>query len=95
MHIVIYREHGKLMCETACIGPFDDFGDAYEYLCTLPALGTCPEGENAGVKFVQELVAPQFATQLIDLRPYFVDGARIHHIDGNPMNNDISNLRRS
>lgn len=58
MHMVIFRLHGQLNLETAYIGPFADFGSAYEYLCELPALGICPEGQNAGVKFVQELQAP-------------------------------------
>jgi hypothetical protein len=58
MHIVLFREHGKLNLETAYIGPFDTFEDAHEYLCELPALGICPKGENHGVKFIHELQAP-------------------------------------
>ena len=58
MHIVIFRENGKLNMETAYIGPFDTFEDAYEYLCELPAIGICPEGENPGVKFIHELAKP-------------------------------------
>lgn len=55
-HIVVFRPNGKLNCETQYFGPFT-FDDAYEYLDTkLPAIGICPEGENAGVKFIQELV---------------------------------------
>lgn len=59
MHIVIYREHGKLNCETSYVGPFVYAEDAYEYACSLPALGICPEGENAGVKYVQEVIASE------------------------------------
>lgn len=55
MHIVIYREHGKLNCETAYVGPFADAETAYEFACSLPALGICPEGENPGVKYTQQL----------------------------------------
>lgn len=58
-HIVVYRLHGQLNCETQYIGPFETFGDADDYLCFLPALGICPEGEQPGVKFVQEVMTPK------------------------------------
>lgn len=55
-YIVVFRQHGELIMNTDHIGPFEEWSDAYEYLAYLPALGTCPEGENPGVKFVQELL---------------------------------------
>jgi len=58
MHMVIFREHGKLNLETAYIGPFADADAAFEYLCELPALGFVPQGENPGVKYIVELQAP-------------------------------------
>lgn len=65
MHMVVFRLHGKLNMETAYIGPFAEFEDAYEYLCELPALGICPDGENAGVKFVQELQKPDLLKAVV------------------------------
>ena len=64
MHIVIYRPHNQLNCTTQYIGPFATFGEAYDYLCNLPALGQYspwvgePNVANPGVKFIQELVRP-------------------------------------
>ena len=58
MFIVIYKTHGSLNIDTAHIGPFPSWGEAYEYLCMLPALGICPEGENPGHKYIKELMAP-------------------------------------
>lgn len=62
MFIVVYREHNKMHLDTQYHGPFGDWGDAYEYICTLPALGIFePECEDSlrGVKWVQELMQPQ------------------------------------
>lgn len=58
MHIVVFRLHGQMNIQTQHIGPFAEWDDAYEYLCALPALGECPEGENTGVKYITELQAP-------------------------------------
>lgn len=45
MHIVVYRPHNSLMCETKSIGPFGTWGEAYDYLCNMPALGQyIPDG---------------------------------------------------
>lgn len=55
MFIVIYREHGQLNLETKYIGPFHDWLEAYEILCSLPALGSCPSDKEPGVKFIEEL----------------------------------------
>lgn len=57
--IVIYRPHGALNCETQHIGPFPSHDEAYEYLCKLPAIGINYGGENPGVKYVEELIAPE------------------------------------
>ena len=62
MHIVIYRPHNQLHCDTKFYGPFPSFGAAYDFLCTLPALGTYrPDGtiNQPGVKYTQELEAAQ------------------------------------
>lgn len=61
-HIVIYRPHGRLNIETKYYGPFDDFDTAYDYLCSLPALGyqfTQADHDHPGVKFVQGLEEPR------------------------------------
>lgn len=57
-HIVIFRLHGQLQMETQYFGPFEDFDSAYEYLCALPALGICPEGQESGCKYIKELTVP-------------------------------------
>lgn len=54
-HIVVFRRHGALNCETQHIGPFDGQDAAYEALCAMPALGPCPPDQNSGVKYVQQL----------------------------------------
>jgi hypothetical protein len=63
MFIVVYREHNKMHLDAQYHGPFKEWGDAYEYLATLPALGLFyPEDEEnslRGVKFIQELMQPQ------------------------------------
>lgn len=65
-YLVIYRAHGQLNTETKYYGPFNSFDDAYEYLCTLPAIGTNhTEGEN-GVKYVQEITSIK-STNHLDL----------------------------
>ena len=61
MHIVVYRPHNSLMCETKSIGPFGTWDEAYDYLCNMPALGQyIPDGtlNNPGVKFVDRLEIP-------------------------------------
>lgn len=59
MFIIVYRPHGALHCETVYYGPFEEFADAYDHACTLPAVGVYiaddHELKNEGVKFVQEL----------------------------------------
>ena len=61
MFIVIYRPHNMLNCETQHVGPFADHNSAYDFACTLPALGIYREdGElnNPGVKYVEPLKRP-------------------------------------
>lgn len=61
-YLVIYRPHNQLNCDTQYIGPFESHDDAYDYLCELPAIGQHNPGsvvDNPGVKFVQEIAAPQ------------------------------------
>lgn len=48
MYIVIYHEHNKLNLDTKYYGPFEDEGAAYDFLCTLPALGAYP-GHNVTI----------------------------------------------
>ncbi|MBY5581870.1 hypothetical protein [Rhizobium leguminosarum] len=59
MFIVIYRQHNMMHLDTEYHGPFTTWGDAYDFLGSLPALGFFePEdAENSlsGVKFIQEL----------------------------------------
>lgn len=60
-HIVIYRPHGKLNIETKFYGPFDDYDAAYDFLCTLPAIGyqfTQEEIDNPGCKYTAQLEEP-------------------------------------
>ena len=63
MFIVVYRPHNVLGLDTKYFGPFTEWGAAYEYLCTLPALGICEEVDNVpyepGYKFIQELITPK------------------------------------
>ena len=64
MHIVVYRPHNALQCETQYIGPFPTFGDAYEHLASMPALGQYrPDGtvNSPGVKYVEMLAIPTLA----------------------------------
>lgn len=61
MHIVIYRPHGKLQLDTVYYGPFNSFDEAYEFLCSLPALGyqiTQEEQDRSGCKYLAKLVSP-------------------------------------
>lgn len=61
-HIVIYRAHGQLAIETKHYGPFDDHDDAYDFLCTLPAVGialTDEEKDNPGCKYTAQLFSPE------------------------------------
>lgn len=57
-HIVVYRAHGDLMCETQYYGPFACFDDAYEFLCALPALGANNTGQQHGVKDIHVMRSP-------------------------------------
>ena len=67
MWIVIYRPHNKFIMDTQYHGPFEDHADAYDFMCTLPALGipnaepdyAAGETDNTGVKYCQELTAPK------------------------------------
>lgn len=62
MFIVIYRPHGALMLDTQHIGPFGSEAEAYDYLCDcVPALGPNTTGQQSGVKYTQEMVAPLWA----------------------------------
>lgn len=60
-HIVSYRANGWLHCQTQYYGPFANHDDAYEFLCTLPAVGLYDdqlhEGQH-GHKFTQALFSP-------------------------------------
>lgn len=76
MFIVIYRAHGQLNMETAHIGPFSTHEEAYDYLCMLPALGICPEGENVGCKYTKELIVPDMELAN-DLAACMVQGANM------------------
>jgi hypothetical protein len=51
-YLVIYQPKGALRCETKYFGPFNNFGNAYNYLAQLPAAIDCE------CKFVQEIDAP-------------------------------------
>lgn len=54
--IIIYRPHGKLMCETQYYGPYEDFDAAYDALDTLPAIGiNTDEPDYPGVKHIEGL----------------------------------------
>lgn len=61
MFIVVYRPHNALQCETQYIGPFATDDDAYDHLCSMPALGIhmgpSEDGviDEPGVKFTQQL----------------------------------------
>lgn len=58
--IVVHRKNGDLACQTKFYGPFADFGEAYDHLCSLPAVGVYDEAEHQGqhgCKYVQELEA--------------------------------------
>lgn len=61
-YLVIYRPHNKFNFETQYFGPFDDHDDAYEYLCSLPAIGAyiAPEEGviSVGCKHIEELTTP-------------------------------------
>jgi len=64
-HIVIYRPHGKPQMETKYYGPFEDYIEADDFLCTLPAIGyqfTQEEHDHPGCKYVQELASPDDRT---------------------------------
>jgi len=62
MYIHIYRPHNTAQLETQYVGPFPDFDAAYEYHCSLPALGIYIEATEGfigeGVKTFHELVPP-------------------------------------
>lgn len=64
MFIIVYRPHNELNLDTRYIGPFTDYSAAYDYLDQLPAIGPhlAPRPSqpchNPGVKFIQELEAP-------------------------------------
>lgn len=53
LFIVVFREHNKMHIDTLYIGPFPTFDDAYDHLCTIPALGIHDEAGLPGVKYVQ------------------------------------------
>lgn len=59
MWIVIYREHGQLNLYTKFFGPFKDEDEAYEFLCTLPAIGHQTEEHEgrSGCKYTAPLEA--------------------------------------
>lgn len=60
MFIVIFRPHNELNCTTRHIGPFS-LNAAYDYLCSLPALGVHERGgiiDNSGVKYIEPLEMP-------------------------------------
>lgn len=62
MYIVIYRPHNELNLNTQYFGPFTSDEDAYDFLCTLPALGIHQPStnmDNPGVKYTQRLVSPE------------------------------------
>ena len=59
-HIVVYRKHGDLQCETKFYGPFSNHDEAYDFLCTLPAVGAYADDLHAGqsgCKYTQALNA--------------------------------------
>ena len=63
MWIVVYRPHNALNIETQFYGPFVGHDAAYDFLCTLPALGwhqvdADTAVDNPGVKYCQELESP-------------------------------------
>ena len=61
-HIVVYRANGEMNIETKFYGPFADHDEAYEFLCTLPAVGIYNEEEHEGqhgCKYTQVLIAPE------------------------------------
>lgn len=58
MFIVIYRPHGVLHIETKHFGPFTTHEAAYDYLCSLPAIGQAEDGEEDGCKYTEELENP-------------------------------------
>lgn len=62
MYIIIYRLHGQLHIDTQYIGTFPDFDSAYDYFCTLPAIGattTHEEHLRPGIKTIEELQPPK------------------------------------
>lgn len=67
MYIHIYRPHNTLKLETKYVGPFATFDEAYEYHCSLPALGIYIEADEGpigeGVKNFVELVSPDDSAQ--------------------------------
>lgn len=56
--ITIYRPHGALHCDTKHFGPFPSDAAAYDFLCTLPALGIARSDQRPGVKYTEELCTP-------------------------------------
>jgi hypothetical protein len=60
--MVVYRPHNTLVLDTRYYGPFAAWGEAYDFLCELPAIGTHQQPQSgpcaSGVKFVQQLTAP-------------------------------------
>lgn len=58
-HIVVYRKHGDLHLETKFYGPFANHDDAYDFCCTLPAIGHYDDDLHAGqygCKYTQVLI---------------------------------------
>ena len=49
MFIVVFKAKDALNCEQVYYGPFPNFDEAYDFLCTLPSAA------NYEHKFVQEL----------------------------------------
>lgn len=58
-HIVVYRANGEMQCETKFYGPFVNHDEAYDFLCTLPAVGIYNDEEHEGqhgCKYTQALI---------------------------------------
>lgn len=62
MFIHIYRPHNTPQMDTQFTGPFDTQEEAYDYHCSLPALGIYIEATEGfvgeGIKTFTKLVSP-------------------------------------
>ncbi len=59
-YIVAFKHGDWLNCQTLCFGPFDDFDDAYNFLCQLPA-PRFGDVSGGSVKTIQSVIKPNLS----------------------------------